>query len=247
MLERIRIVLVETVHSGNIGGVARAMKNMGLRDLRLVAPQRFPDPEASWRAVSAADVLDGAQVVATLDEAIADCALVVATSARERTIPWPVVTPRDCAPELLAVAAAGQPVAVLFGREDYGLSTADLQRCNYHVSIPTDSAYSSLNLAMAVQLIAYELFLAAIARGPQPAAPVWDRPLASNAELEYLYAHLERTAVAVGFLDPARPRQMMPRMRRLFARARLDVMELNILRGILAAVDRRLEPPPEKP
>ncbi len=239
-LERIRIVLVNPVHAGNIGGVARAMKNMGLRDLWLVAPQRFPDPEASWRAAAAVDVLESARVVASLGEAIADCALVVGSSARDRRIPWPLATPRDCAQAVLEVAAR-QPVALLFGREDYGLSNEDLQRCNLHVNIPSDPAYSSLNLAMAVQVLAYELFTAAQARQQSAApAPAWDQPLATADELERLAVHFEQTAIALGFLDPQRPRQLMPRMRRLFGRSRMDAMEMNILRGLLAAMDAHL-------
>ncbi|HEY9036123.1 MAG TPA: tRNA (cytosine(32)/uridine(32)-2'-O)-methyltransferase TrmJ [Pseudomonadales bacterium] len=239
-LEKIRIVLVNTVHSGNIGGVARAMKNMGLRDLWLVSPQRFPDPEASWRAVAAADVLDNARVVSTVDEAIADCALVIGTSARERKIPWPIVEPRECAGAALDVTAHQQPVAILFGREDYGLNNEELQRCNVHVTIPTDEAYSSLNLAMAVQIISYELRMAALAREGIEHPMRWDQPLATSDDLERLYAHFEATAIAVGFLDPERPRQLMPRMRRLFSRSHMDVMELNVLRGMLAAMDHAL-------
>lgn len=237
VLDRIRIVLVNPVYAGNIGGCARAMKNMGLHQLWLVAPQQYPHPEASWRAVAAADVLESARVVDTVDEAIADCALVIGTSARERRIAWPVSTPRECATELLSVAGGDQPVAVLFGREDYGLSNEDLQRCNRHLCIPTDAAYSSLNLAMAVQILAYELFLQY--ETPTADATAWDRPLASNQDLEFLYEHLERVAIDVGFLDPKRPRQMMPRMRRLFSRVRMDIMELNILRGLLAAVEKQ--------
>lgn len=252
ILDRIRIVLVNPVHSGNIGGAARAMKNMGLDNLWLVAPQRFPDPEATWRAASATDVLDAARVVPTLDEAIAGCGLVVGTSARERRIPWPVCGPRECAGELLDVAAR-QPVAILFGREDYGLSNDELQRCNLHVTIPTHDAYSSLNLAMAVQIIAYEIFSGAQARtGNAAVQQDWDQPLATAGDLELLYTHLEQTAIRTGFLDPARPRMFMPRMRRLFGRVRMDAMELNILRGLLAAMTehhagRNGEVPPGAP
>lgn len=241
LLRDIRVVLVQTVHSGNIGGVARAMKNMGLRDLWLVSPRQYPDPEASWRAAAASDVLDGATVVGTLAEAIAGCALVVGTSARERKIPWPIVEPRACARELLDVRAGGQPVAVVFGREDFGLNNEELQCCNLHVTIPSDPEYSSLNLAMAVQVMAYELRLEALAREGISTEVAWDQPLATADDLERLYVHFEATAIALGFLDPERPRQLMPRMRRLFGRSRMDVMELNVLRGMLAAMDDALQ------
>ncbi len=232
-LDNIRIVLVNTTHPGNIGGVARAMKNMGLSRLYLVAPVKFPHEQAVWRAASAGDVLDTAVVTTTVEEAIADCQFVVGTSARERRIPWPLLDPRQCAERIDGVSGQEQ-VAVMFGREDRGLTNDELQLCNLHLNIPTSDAYSSLNLAMAVQIVCYELRMLLA----QPTLPVsedeqWDTPFSTVENLERFYVHLEQTLTDIEFLDPAAPRQLMARLRRLYGRVRLDEMELNILRGIL--------------
>jgi len=230
-LDNIRIVLVHTSHPGNIGGVARAMKNMGVGKLYLVAPRQYPDEQATWRAASAGDVLAGAVITATVEEAIADCQFVVGTSARGRRIPWPLLDPRACAQRMDQASQHGE-VAVLFGREDRGLTNEELQLCNLHLNIPTSDAYSSLNLAMAVQIVCYELRMrlgeAAIDEQEQ-----WDTPFSSSENMERFYVHLEETLVDIEFLDPAAPRQLMSRLRRLYSRVRLDEMELNILRGIL--------------
>ena len=233
-LNNIRIVLVAPSHPGNIGGSARAMKTMGLSRLMLVNPERYPDPQAEWRAASATDVLDDCQVCASLDEAIADCHWVVGASARPRRIPWPAADVRDSAQKLLAEAKAG-PVAVLFGREADGLSNEELQRCNAHLRIPASSEYPSLNLAMAVQVVAYELFAAQAA----PLEPEWDRPPATAAEVEALLAHLEGLLVAADFLDPNNPGQTLTRLRRLAARASLDQTEVRMLRGIATHLERQ--------
>ncbi|MDX1505360.1 MAG: RNA methyltransferase, partial [Spongiibacter sp.] len=181
-LNNIRIVLVNTSHPGNIGAVARAMKNMCLSQLYLVAPQKFPHDEAVWRAASAADVLDSAVVCETLDEAIADCQLVIGTSARERTVPWPLLDPRNCMQEAYKEAAGGHKIAVVFGREDRGLTNEELQRCNLHVHIPSNPEYSSLNLGMAVQVMAYELRMFQVSGELDGNALAdWDQPPA-NAE-----------------------------------------------------------------
>ena len=240
--DRIRIVLVQTSHPGNIGAAARAMKNMGLSRLVLVAPRQFPDPQATWRAVSAAEVLDNARVVDSLDEAIADCGLVVAASAEDRRIPWPVLDARRAAADI-ARASREAEVAVLFGREDNGLSRAELMRCNLHLAIPTSAAYRSLNLAMAVQIVAYELHMHATGDDLPPHSDAgWDAPPATQENMERFYAHLEQTLGDIGFLNPAAPRQLMPRLRRLYSRLRLDEMELNILRGILSETQKRIHP-----
>jgi tRNA (cytidine32/uridine32-2'-O)-methyltransferase len=238
--QQINIVLVETSHPGNIGAVARAMKNMGLLRLTLVAPQRFPDPEATWRAVSAADVLERARVVDNLDEAIGDAGFVVGASARERRIPWPVLDPRRAAAEMSSFSRRGE-VAVLFGREDNGLSNDELRRCNLHLAIPTGSSYSSLNLAMAVQIVCYELHMRACGEA-LPAEPdaTWDAPPATQDNMERYYQHLESTLIQIGFLNPEAPRQLMTRLRRLYSRLRVDEMELNILRGILTETQKSL-------
>jgi len=239
LADRIRIVLVQTSHPGNIGAAARAMKNMGLNRLVLVDPLRFPDQEATWRAAAAADVLEGALRCDTLAEAIADCSFVVGTSARSRRIPWPCEPPRTCAARIAEASLAGE-VAVVFGREDSGLNNEELQRCNLHLHIPSDDAYTSLNLAMAVQIVCYELRLLMLQ--PEAFEPRWDAPPATQADLERLYVHLEETLIALEFLDPAAPRQLMARLRRLYSRSQLDAMELNILRGILTETQLRIGP-----
>jgi tRNA (cytidine32/uridine32-2'-O)-methyltransferase len=237
----IRIVLVNTSHPGNIGGVARAMKNMGLTDLCLVAPARFPDQEAEWRAVSALDVLESAQVVDSLEEAIGDCHLVVGTSARGRSIPWPVLDPRRCAERAITAASKGEKVAFVFGREDRGLTNEELQLCNLHLNIPTHEDYTSLNLAMAVQIVAYELRMLEVADElPADDCAEWDTPFSTAENMERYFEHLEQTLVDIGFLNPAAPRQLMPRLRRLYGRVRLDEMELNILRGVLTETQKNI-------
>ena len=237
-LDNIRIVLVNTNHPGNIGGVARAMKNMGLSRLYLVEPQQFPDEQAVWRAASAGDLLDTAVVTDTLDEAIADCQFVVGTSARGRRIPWPLLDPRQCA-ERVAEVSGREQVAILFGREDRGLTNDELKVCNLHLNIPTSADYSSLNLAMAVQVVCYELRMLFDAdRLPQREDEQWDTPFTTRENMERFYAHLEETLVDIEFLNPAAPRQLMARLRRLYSRVRLDEMELNILRGILTETQK---------
>ena len=214
------------------------MKNMGLTRLTLVAPLEYPAPEAAWRAASAADVLDTARVVSTLDEAIAECQFVVGTSARDRRIPWPLQDARGCA-ERVAARSVQERVAILFGREDRGLLNEELQRCNLHCHIPTHEGYSSLNLAMAVQIVAYELRMRELSDKTGLAADAdWDTPFSSSADMARFYAHLEETLVEIGFLNPEAPRQLMPRLNRLFNRVRLDEMELNILRGILTETQK---------
>lgn len=242
MLENVRIVLVNTTHPGNIGAVARAMKNMGLHDLCLVAPKVFPSEVADARASGALDVLADARVVAEVSEAVADCQLVVGTSARGRHIPWPIVNPREMAS---IIVPSGQKVAVLFGREDRGLTNEELHLCHHHVHIPSVEGFSSLNVAAAVQVIAYELRMAQLysdqAAQSRPCwGTDWDIELAEHRELELMFEHLERTLVDVEFLDPENPRQLMPRLRRLLLRAVPDKVEVNVLRGILTAVQKRL-------
>lgn len=238
-LDQIRVVLVETSHPGNIGGAARAMKTMGLSSLWLVRPERFPDPQADWRAVGAVDLLDRAHVCATLDEAIGDCGFVLGTSARHRRLPWPAATVREAAPQILAEPAE-RPIAILFGRETTGLSNDELQRCNLHIEIPASPEYSSLNLAMAVQVVAYELFQAALARAGDDRTLEWDRLPATAADLESFYAHLDAVLGEIEFYDPDNPRQALTRFRRLFGRVRLDETEVKMLRGILKHVQRQV-------
>ncbi|MBQ0756801.1 MAG: tRNA (cytosine(32)/uridine(32)-2'-O)-methyltransferase TrmJ [Amphritea sp.] len=240
MLKNIRIVLVNTSHPGNIGAAARAMKNMGLSDLCLVEPRKFPHGDADARAAGATDVLENAQVVDNLDQALSDCQLVVGASARSRTIPWPIVNPRELA-AIVEPLPEDVRVAVLFGREDRGLTNDELQRCHHHVHIPVNEEFSSLNIAAAVQVITYELRMSKVL-GADEARPQWgtewDVELADNGELERLFDHLEETLTDVEFLDPEKPRNLMPRLRRLFLRALPDKIEVNILRGMLTAIQK---------
>jgi len=227
---RIRIVLVEPSHPGNIGGAARAMKTMGLSRLVLVNPKRFPDPQAEWRAAGAQDVLEAVQVCDSVDQAIADCHWVVGTSTRSRRIPWPLKLADGVVTDLLA-QPAGSEVAVLFGRETSGLTNEELQRCHCHLQIPANPEYPSLNLAMAVQVVCYEIFKQA--QAPGAPAPAWDQPPATMDQLEGLMAHLQSVLVARRYLDPANPGQTMTRLRRILTRVGLDDKETQMLRGVL--------------
>lgn len=238
MLDKIRIVLVNTSHPGNIGSVARAMKTMGLSELYLAAPLKFPDRKADDLASNAIDVLEKAVVVDTLDEAVADCGLVIGTSTRSRTIPWPLLSPREFA-EKAKIESTNTKIAVLFGREQSGLTNEELHRCHYHIQIPSNPEYSSLNIAAAVQVIAYELYVASLL--PDVEEVKWDYEWSTADEMERFYEHLAEVLLEIKFLNPAAPRQLMPRLRRLFYRARLDVMEMNILRGVLAAVQKYIK------
>lgn len=247
MLGRVRVVLVNTSHPGNIGGAARAMKNMGLTQLVLVDPERFPDENASARASGADDVLREARVVATLEDAIGDCVLVMGTSARDRRIPWPVVDPREAADKVLDQLAAQDEakVALVFGREDSGLTSEELQRCQFHVHIPSNPEFSSLNLAAAVQVLAYELRMQSLQREGQPTkmhkletTNRQSQTLATAEEIERYFQHLEQVLVEIGFHDPQKPRQLMPRLRRLYGRVQIDQVEMNILRGILTETQK---------
>ncbi|WP_370294205.1 tRNA (cytosine(32)/uridine(32)-2'-O)-methyltransferase TrmJ [Thalassolituus sp.] len=246
MLNQIRIVMVNTTHSGNIGAAARAMKNMGLSRLYLVDPIAAVDEEAIQRSSRAEDILDNVVITATLEEAIADCGLVVGTSARSRSIPWPLMSPRQCADRAAQAAAAGNEIAVVFGRESRGLTNEELHLCHAHVHIPTDEAFSSLNVAQAIQVLCYELRLASLPAENDSADEArwgvdWDYPMATHEQLNGMLQHMEKTLVEIGFLDPNTPKQLMSRMRRLFQRAAPDRMEINILRGMLVAVERTAE------
>jgi tRNA (cytidine32/uridine32-2'-O)-methyltransferase len=236
MLSHIRIVLVETSHPGNIGAVARAMKNMCLSDLALVSPRDFPSAEATSRASGADDLLASARVVGKLDDAIADCHLVIGASARLRTVSLPQLAPRECAAEALKAIGSGQRVAILFGRESSGLTNEELGRCNQLVHIPANPEYSSLNIAMAVQVLNYELLLAS--GDVQPAAAAGREPVTAR-EMQGLFEHLEQAMVDIGFADPRQSDKLMLRLRRLFFRAEPDGDDIRILRGILSAAQGR--------
>jgi len=241
MLQNVRIVLVETSHTGNMGSVARAMKTMGLTNLWLVNPLVKPDSQAIALAAGASDVIGEAKIVDTLDEALAGCSLVVGTSARSRTLPWPMLDPRECGIKSIAEAQHA-PVAIVFGRERVGLTNDELQKCHYHVAIQANPEYSSLNLAMAVQILAYEVRIAWLATqeegqvaAPAPETEVY--PLVDD--LERFYVHLEKALSESGFIRPTHPGQVMSKLRRLFTRARPESQELNILRGMLSSLEQQ--------
>ncbi|MBI2995064.1 MAG: RNA methyltransferase [Gammaproteobacteria bacterium] len=238
MMERVHLVLVGTTHPGNIGACARAMKAMGITSLRLVSPRQFPSAEVTARAAGADDVLARAQVHETLAAAVADCGLVLATSARERSIPWPRIDAEDAAARIAAAARGGTHAAIVFGRESSGLSNEELELCHGMIRIPTAADFSSLNIASAAQIVCYELHKLS----PGEAADVAETKSepASAAQMDQFYAHLEQCLIGVGFLDPEDPRRLMRRMRRLFNRAQPDINEYNILRGILAAIQAQL-------
>ncbi|GGO67044.1 tRNA (cytosine(32)/uridine(32)-2'-O)-methyltransferase TrmJ [Bowmanella pacifica] len=234
-MQNIRIVLVNTSHTGNIGSTARAMKTMGLKELYLVDPVKAPDGQASALAAGATDILANCKIVPTLEDAIAGCGLVVGTSARSRTLPWPMLDPRECG-EKLVVEADNYPVALVFGRENNGLANEELQQCHFHVCIPANPEYSSLNLAAAVQTLCYEIRMAHLNR---EALPVVDNEYPLVEDLERFYTHLEQTLTDTNFIVANHPGQVMTKLRRLFNRARPEAQELNILRGILASIDKK--------
>ena len=236
-LSAVRIVLVATSHPGNIGASARAMHTMGLARLVLVDPRRLPDPEAVALASGANSVLDNARLAATLDDALSGCVLTIGLSARPREFAGRVLAMRDAAAEAIAHCERGD-VALVFGTEMSGLSNDELARCNAVATIPANADYASLNLAAAVQVVAYELRQAA------GDTSVWHAPRfepASFDEIEALYAHATRTLADMRFLSPQMPRRLLPRLRRLFARARLEKEEVSILRGILARIDQIMD------
>jgi tRNA/rRNA methyltransferase len=244
LFKRLRFVLVETSHPGNIGAAARAMKTMGFGELVLVNP-RFADAltqeEAIAFASGAQDVLSGARVVGTIDEALAGCNFAAALSARLREFSPPVVAPRALAGQL--AAEEGLSAALVFGSERYGLPNAVVEKCNVLINIPANPDYSSLNLAQAVQLLAYECRLAAGADHATGASAIgFQGDAASIEQIDGMYAHLEQALVAVEFLDPAQPKKLMPRIRRLFARTQLEKEEVNILRGIANQILQKIRP-----
>lgn len=236
-LSNIRIVLVNPSHAGNIGAVARAMKNMGLSDLYLVNPKNFPDDHANARSAGADDLLEKAVVTEKLDEAIADSILVIGTSTRSRRLSWPTLNPEECASKILRKSCDGI-IAIVFGNERTGLSNEELDKCQFFVTIPTDPNFSSLNLAAAVQIITYELRKKCISMQQAVDDEIHDDSLASQSEVQGFFKHLEKVLIAINFLDPAHPKKLMRRLYRLFHRAQLVENEVNILRGILTSVEK---------
>ncbi|MEM0515558.1 tRNA (cytosine(32)/uridine(32)-2'-O)-methyltransferase TrmJ [Pseudoalteromonas sp. YIC-827] len=240
-LENIRIVLVNTSHSGNIGSAARAMKTMGFSSLYLVDPACEIDSHASALAAGATDILGTATTVSTLEEALEGCTLAIGTSARSRTLSWPMVDPRGCGEKLVNESQQG-PVALVFGRENSGLSNDELQLCNFHVCIPANPEYSSLNLAMAVQTLCYETRMQFLDRQEQVVEED-EAEYPSNEQMQRFYEHLEKTFGDTGFIIKQHPGQVMTKLKRLFNRARPEQQELNILRGMLTSVDKQMKDP----
>ena len=239
MLQNIRIVLIGTTHPGNIGAVARAMKNMCLERLVLVAPKIYPSAEATARASGADDLLAKARVCETLDQAIEGCQLVIGASARLRSVEWPQLDPRTCAAKVLEECSEGGEVALLFGRESSGLSNAELDRCHYLVHIPANPEFSSLNLSQAVQVLGYELRVGDLA-ARQHSVVLSEQELPVPADvMESFFAHLWQTMTDVGFSNPGQSQKLQRRLRRLFLRARPDRDEINIMRGLLSAAQGR--------
>ena len=230
--------MVATTHPGNIGGVARAMKNMGLTDLGLVDPKIFPSEEASARAAGADDILRNAQVFATLDEALADRQRIIGASARLRTIAWPQLTPKECAEKISASPSV--KTAILFGRERTGLSNEELERCHYLLHIPCNPEFKSLNVAAAVQVVAYELFQAAYLLEQVPVDAESDSVLANGEEMESFHGHLLQALYDIGFLHQRKSSPtLIRRLRRIFNRCGLEKTDIHILRGILSAAQKK--------
>lgn len=239
MLERVKVVLVGTTHSGNIGSAARAMKVMGLSQMVLVDPQCQVDAQAIALAAGASEIALNAQIYPTLEAAVADCGLVVGTSARSRTLEWPMLEPRECGEKLISEANQ-HSVAMVFGRERTGLTNDELQLCHYHVCVPANPEYSSLNLAMAVQLLSYEVRMAYLALQQSSQSSTLQEEYPRHQELERFYAHLEQVIIQTEFISAQQPGQVMNKLRRMFTRARPEAQEVNILRGILTSVQKSI-------
>ncbi len=239
MLNNVKVVLVGTSHSGNIGSAARAMKVMGLSEMVLVDPQCEVDAQAVALAAGASEIALNARIVKSLEEAVDDCGLVVGTSARSRTLEWPMLDPRECG-EKFAQEGQKHPVALVFGRERTGLTNEELQKCHYHVSIPANPEYSSLNLAMAVQTLSYEIRVAHLNQLQAQYAPKAEEEYPRHKELELFYQHLEKVMLETQFISEEQPGQVMNKLRRMFNRARPETQELNILRGVLTAIEKSL-------
>lgn len=249
LLSQVRLVMVNTTLPANIGSALRAMKTMGLQRLVLVAPKHFPHPDIDALAAGAQDLIAQIEVVDTLEQAIADCHVVMGTSARSRTIPWPLLDVRPAAETAVQSIQQQQHIAIMFGREDRGLTNEELALANFHVTIPVNPAYGVLNVAQAIQIICYELRMAAAAAVSAPAhrdaaaqMPVvatrmdWDEPLVTQQQMQAFYPHLEQMLHEIEFLDPNNPRLLPLRLRRLFGRIQLDRMEYHLLRGIFSRV-----------
>lgn len=247
-LDHIRIVMVNTTLPANIGAALRAMKTMGLTRLVLVDPKTYPHPDIDALSAGASDLIEKIEIVPTLQDAIADCQIVFGTSARSRTIPWPLLDARPASQVAIKATANQQEVAIVFGREDRGLTNEELALANYHLTIPVNPEYGVLNVAQAIQVICYELRMSALDNTSndqdttnhmpllQNQSMQWDEPLVTQAQMEQFYPHLEKTLVDIDFLDADNPRLLPLRLRRLFGRIQLDRMEYHLLRGVFTRV-----------
>ncbi|WP_130802748.1 RNA methyltransferase [Acinetobacter ihumii] len=253
-LSHVKIVMVNTTLPANIGSALRAMKTMGLSKLVLVKPKTYPHPDIDALAAGAQDLIEQIEIVDTLEQAIQDCHLVFGTSARSRTIPWPLLDVRPAAElSMQAVVQKQQQVAIVFGREDRGLTNEELALANYHLTIPVNTEYGVLNVAQAIQVVCYEMRMATLQQlqqetesqenanvGQMPVtadtAMEWDEPLVNHQQMQEFYPHLEKMLVDIEFLDPENPRLLPLRLRRLFGRIQLDRMEYHLLRGIFSRV-----------
>lgn len=238
MNNNIRIVLVNPSHPGNIGAVARAIKTMELTNLYLVNPKSFPNVNATAMAAGADDILAKATITSTLREALIGSKIVFGTSARQRTLTLKTVTPKQAA-QIIAKKAKTNNIAILFGRENNGLTNEELAMCNYHINIPTNPNFSSLNIAAAVQLIAYEIKSTQKATASNTTSKI---DLATIEEILAFYKHLEQTLTAINFLNSNNQRRLMAKLKRLFNRAQLEKIEVGILRGILTSIVTETSP-----
>ena len=238
--DSIKVVLVGTTHPGNIGAAARAIKTMGLRHLDLVSPKEFPSDEAIYRSKAAKDILEKASTYETLLESVKEYEVVIGTSARNRKVPWPVLNPKDASKEINLAVKNNSKVAIVFGREDRGLTNEELGLCNLHVHIPTTEEYSSLNLAQAVQIMTYEIRMSFIEIENLENNQEWDVDLASAEQTERLIEHMDELMKELEFYDTENPRKLLMRVRRFFKRSGIDVMETNIFRGLFSTIQKKL-------
>jgi len=238
--DSIKVVLVGTTHPGNIGAAARAIKTMGLKHLDLVSPKEFPSDEAIYRSKAAKDILEKASTYETLLESVKEYEVVIGTSARNRKVPWPVLNPKDASKEINLAVKNNSKVAIVFGREDRGLTNEELGLCNLHVHIPTTEEYSSLNLAQAVQIMTYEIRMSFIEIENLENNQEWDVELASAEQTERLIEHMDELMKELEFYDTENPRKLLMRVRRFFKRSGIDVMETNIFRGLFSTIQKKL-------
>ena len=239
--DSIKIVLVGTTHPGNIGAAARAIKTMGFKHLDLVSPKEFPSDEAIYRSKAAKDILEKASTYETLLESVKECEVVIGTSSRNRKVPWPVLNPKDASKEINLAVKNNSKVAIVFGREDRGLTNEELGLCNLHVHIPTTEEYSSLNLAQAVQIMTYEIRMSFIEIENLENNQEWDVELASAEQTERLIEHMDELMKELEFYDTENPRKLLMRVRRFFKRSGIDVMEANIFRGLFSTIQKKLK------